>query len=302
MTFNFKAGIFNYTFSSQPSFKKADMHINRRNFIAQAIAVGSLAAAGPVFSQEPESTAARIKRTGKLRMGAINGASPYFTKDLASGEWKGFMVDLGRDLAKYLKVDVEWVETTWGNAVLDVQTNKIDCQLGMAPSPARREVVDFSAPIFQNYNTVVAKKGFNFERWEQLNSPSVKVAVDVGSSHDQLVTRILPKATVLPFETSAAATMALQAGHVECQVMVILLSTALLTKLPNVGHIVFPSPDETNPTNVGIRKQSDQTFTKSVNAWLEEARASGKVKNTIISNMQTLVGVPPTAFPSQVHF
>ncbi|MFJ2990811.1 transporter substrate-binding domain-containing protein [Collimonas sp. NPDC087041] len=278
------------------------MHINRRDFIAQSIAVGSLMVAGSAFSQEPESTAARIKRTGKLRLGAINGASPYFTKDLASGQWRGFMVDLGLELAKYLKAEVEWVETTWGNAVLDVQTNKIDAQLGMAPSPARREVVDFSGAIFQNYNTVVAKKGFNFERWDQLNSPNVKVAVDVGSSHDQLVTRILPKANILRFESSAAATMALQSGRVDCQVLVILLSTALLTKLPNVGHIVFPTPPETNPTNVGIRKQTDQTFMKSVNAWLDEARASGKVKSIILSNMQSLVGVPPTAFPPQVHF
>jgi polar amino acid transport system substrate-binding protein len=85
-------------------------------------------------------------------------------------------------------------------------------------------------------------------------------------------------------------------------VLVILLSTALLTKLPNIGHIVYPSPDETNPTNVGIRKQTDQSFIQSVNTWLDQARASGKVKSTILSNMQALVGVPPTAFPPQVHF
>ncbi|WP_428245664.1 hypothetical protein, partial [Enterococcus gallinarum] len=94
-----------------------------------------------------------------------------------------------------------------------------------------------------------------FKAWEDLNKPEIQVAVDVGSSHDQLVTRILPKATILRFETSAAATMALQSGRADCQVLVVLLSTSLLVKLPNIGHIVFPTPDETAPTNIGIRKQ-----------------------------------------------
>ena len=245
---------------------------------------------------------ARVKRTGRLRLGAINGATPYFNKDLATGEWKGFCADFGRDMAKYMRAEVEWVETTWGNAVLDVQTNKIDAQLAMAPTPQRREVVDFSNPLYNNINTVVARKGLEFQRWEDLNKPEIRIAVDVGSSHDQLVTRILPKATVLRFETSAAATMALQSGRVDCQVLVVLLSTALLVKLPDLGHIVFPTPDEMAPTNVGIRKQSDRAFTNAVNAWLDDSRKAGRIRDAIVSNMQTLAHVPPNAFPPQLKF
>jgi polar amino acid transport system substrate-binding protein len=279
------------------------MRFTRRQFLTTALAGGAtLALPAATFAQETESTMARVKRTGRLRLGAINGATPYFNKDLASGEWKGFCADFGRDLAKYMKVEVEWVETTWGNAVLDVQTNKIDAQFAMAPTPQRREVVDFTNPLYNNINTVVARKGLEFTRWEELNRPEIKIAVDVGSSHDQVVTRILPKATILRFETSAAATMALQSGRVDCQVLVVLLSTALLVKLPNLGHIVFPTPDEVAPTNVGVRKQADQTFTNTVNAWLEESRKAGRIREAIVSNMETLAKVPPTAFPPQLKF
>ena len=191
------------------------MSISRRHFLQSALAGTAVLTLPEVFAQDIESTMARVKRTGKLRLGAINGAIPYFNKDLVTQEWKGFCADFGRDLARYLKAEVEWVETTWGNAVLDVQTNKIDAQLAMAPTPQRREVVDFSNPLYNNINTVVARKGLEFKAWEDLNKPEIKVAVDVGSSHDQLVTRILPKATILRFETSAAATMALQSGRAE---------------------------------------------------------------------------------------
>jgi polar amino acid transport system substrate-binding protein len=278
------------------------MIFTRRKFLTTTLASGTVLALPSAFAQEPESTMARIKRTGRLRLGAINGATPYFNKDLASGEWKGFCADFGRDLAKYLKVEVEWVETTWGNAVLDVQTNKIDAQLAMAPTAQRREVVDFSNPLYNNINTVVAKKGLEFQRWEDLNKPEIRIAVDVGSSHDQLVTRILPKATILRFETSAAATMALQSGRVDCQVLVVLLSTALLVKLPDIGHIVFPTPDEVAPTNIGIRKQSDRAFVTAVNAWLDESRKAGRIREAIVSNMQNLARVPANAFPPQLKF
>ncbi|MBG7620383.1 transporter substrate-binding domain-containing protein [Herbaspirillum sp. AP02] len=278
------------------------MSISRRHFIQSALAGSAVLTLPDVFAQDIESTMARIKRTGKLRLGAINGATPYFNKDLATQEWKGFCADFGRDLAKHLKAEVEWVETTWGNAVLDVQTNKIDAQLAMAPTPQRREVVDFSNPLYNNINTVVARKGLDFKTWEELNRPEIKVAVDVGSSHDQLVTRILPKATILRFETSAAATMALQSGRADCQVLVVLLSTSLLVKLPTIGHIVFPTPDETAPTNVGIRKQADQSFVTAVNGWLEEARKAGRIREIIVSNMENLAKVPANAFPPQLKF
>ena len=82
----------------------------------------------------------------------------------------------------------------------------------------------------------------------------------------------------------------------------VLLSTALLAKLPNIGHIVFPSPDEVAPTNIGIRKQTDQTFTNNVNAWLEDARKAGRIREAIVSNMASMAHVAPTAFPPQLKF
>lgn len=278
------------------------MNVTRRQFFAVSAASGLALTAPTLFAQDTEATMARIKRTGRVRLGAINGASPYFVKDLATGEWKGFCADFGRDLAKFLKVEVEWVETTWGNAVLDVQTNKIDAQFAMAPTPQRREVVDFSEPLFNNINTVVAKNSFNVTRWDDLNKPEVRVAVDVGSSHDQLATRILPRANVLRFESSAAATMALQSGRVDCQILAVLLSTALVAKMPSIGHVIYPTPDEFAPTNVGLRKQSDKTFVTELNAWIEDARKNGRIKDAIVSNMQMLAKVPPSAFPAKLQF
>jgi ABC-type amino acid transport substrate-binding protein len=62
---------------------------------------------------------ARVQRTKTLRIGAVRGAAPYYNKDLASGEWGGFMIDFAKSLAASLNVKLDITETTWGNSVLD---------------------------------------------------------------------------------------------------------------------------------------------------------------------------------------
>ncbi|WP_436045653.1 transporter substrate-binding domain-containing protein [Variovorax paradoxus] len=244
----------------------------------------------------------RVQRTKVLRVGAIAGAIPYFSKDLVSGKWEGFGPDFSESLAKKFGAKVEYVETTWGNAVLDLQSNKIDAMFGMAPTPARKEVVNFSDTLFDNTYTAVCKKGFPTKTWEQLNAPENKIVVDVGSSHDQLATRILPKADVQRLENSGSATLALQAGRADCQILVILLAQPLLAKRANVGVMQIPTPIYTAPVSIGLRKEADPAMQAAVNAWLGEVRAKGEVRSVILKNMEKLAGVPASAFPSEIKF
>jgi polar amino acid transport system substrate-binding protein len=276
--------------------------LTKRNFLRAAAALASVCAIGLASAQDAESTMARVQRTKVLRVGAVAGAVPYFNKDLASGKWEGFGPDFADGLAQKLGAKVEYVETTWGNAVLDLQSNKIDAMFGMAPTPARKEVVNFSDTLFDNTYTVVCKKGYPQKTWEQLNTPDTKIVVDVGSSHDQLATRILPKAEVTRLENSGAATMALQAGRSDCQILVILLAQPLLAKRASIGTMYIPQPVYTAPVSIGLRKEADPAFQKAVNAWLADVRAKGEVRGVILKNMEKLAGVPASAFPPEIKF
>jgi polar amino acid transport system substrate-binding protein len=215
---------------------------------------------------------------------------------------RGFCIDLGRDLARHLQVDVEWVPTTWGNAILDLRTDKIDAHFGLAPTAQRRQAVDFTEALFNNMNSVVARKGLQFQTWADLDQPGVIVAVDVGSSHDQLATRLLKKAELRRFDSIAAATMAVQSGRADCQVLAILLSTALMAKRPDIGHLVLPTPYDAAPSCIGVRQQSDPHFVQTLNAWIAEARAGGRVRAAIVDNLHRLAKVAVDSFPPQVRF
>lgn len=274
-----------------------------RQLLTSALIVAALVQAPAVFAQSAnESSHARVERTKVLRVGVIAGAIPYFNKDIVSGQWSGFGVDFGKSLADALGVQPQFVETTWGNAVLDLQSNKIDVMFGMAPSPARREAIDFSETLFVNTYTTVCKKGYPEKSWEQLNTPETRISLDVGSSHDQLATRILPNATIQRLENSGAATLALQTGRVDCQILVILLAQPLLAKRPDVGHMSIPTPEYSASVNIGLRKDTDPAMREAVNHWLTATRDSGQVKQVILKNMEQLAGVQPDAFPANVKF
>ena len=274
----------------------------KRNFIRALVAAVAACTLGPAFAQDQESSLARVQRTHVLRVGAIAGAIPYFAKDTGTGKWEGFGPDFGESLAKSLGAKVEYVETTWGNAVLDLQSNKIDAMFGLAPSPQRAAMVNFADTLFENTYTVVCKKGVPQKSWEQLNTPETKIVVDIGSSHDQLAQRVLPKADVTRLENSGAATMSLQAGRADCQVLVILLAEPLLAKRPGLGTMYIPQPVYTAPVSIGLRKDSDPGLQKAVNAWLAQERSKGEVRSVILKNMEKLAGVPASAFPPEIKF
>jgi polar amino acid transport system substrate-binding protein len=264
--------------------------------LGASLGIPSAAAQTPP-AESGEPTLDRIKRTKKLRFGAVAGATPYYVKDLATGEWKGFYMDLGRALAQELEVDLELHETTWGNAVLDLQSNKLDVFFGLNPTPRRALAVDFSVPCFNNAFSFVTKKGFRFESWDELNKPEVRIAVDSGSSQDGAVTRLCPKATISRFKTADEATMAVQTGRADAQCLVIILALTVKKKVPNLGEIITPKPVFLTTSNAGFRREPDKTWRDFVNVWIDYNRGLGVVRQAIVSNMQ-LVGVEESDFPA----
>lgn len=265
-----------------------------------AAAAGAMASPAVAQAADPnESTFARIRRTKKMRIGAVGGGAPYYMKDLSSGQWKGFYIDIAKGLADDMEAELEITETTWGNSVLDLQANKIDIFFGLNPTPKRALVVDFSVPVFNNAFAILCKKDFKPKSWAELNSPDIKIAVDQGSSHDQVVSRLTPKAQITRLKTADDATAALQTGRVDAQCLITMLSLTVLKKNPSLGQLVLPTPIFATTSNAGFRREADKTWRDYVNTWIDFNKGLGFIRNAIITNME-LVGVTEADIPPGV--
>lgn len=281
-------------------------HESRRRFTIKMLALSAAACfTGTALAQgnsDATSTWERIAATKTIRIGAVPGAPPNYQKDPATGEWSGIMIDLAKNLASKMNARLEILETTWGNSVLDLQTNKIDIFFGLNPTPQRAEVINFSEPLYQNAYSLIAKKGFNPKTWDELNKPEVTIAVDVGSSYDNLVTAMYDKAKILRFEKSNDATLAVQTGRADVQPLVVTVSTGIVKKNPNIGHLVVPEPVKSSSSNAGFRKEANKQWVNYVNNWIAETRKAGTVNTIVLSNLDKLMGIKRNEIPVIVNF
>ena len=181
---------------------------------ATALTLASTAAK----AQSAQNTFDRVIAAKKVRVGSVAAGLPWWYRDNATGKWGGQFYDISSALAEDMGVQLELVETTWGNAILDLQSDKIDVMFGLNPTPKRAMAVDFTGKVYDSALVIIARPGYEPKTWNELNDPKVKISVDVGSAHDQVASRLCPKAQLVKFKSIDEATLALRSGRVDAQV------------------------------------------------------------------------------------
>lgn len=256
---------------------------------------------GAAMAQEKSagSTWQRIHQRKKLIVGGVASGAPYYSKDIRSGEWKGFYYELSKQLAADIGVELEVYETVWGNAVLDIQARKIDVMFGLSATPKRALSIDFTDPIFRSVVVALGRPDFQPKSWAELNKPEITVAVDIGSSHEQAVARMAPRATILRFKSVEEATVAYQSGRANCQVVAILLAMNARSKFPDIGKIVLLEPAFGAESAAGLAREDDRTFRDFLNYFIRYYRSNGQIREMLLSNL-SLLGLNPDDWPAEI--
>lgn len=181
---------------------EAEISEDRREALRYALAIGSGAAlasaiASPASAQAAaDNTLDRVRAAKVMRIAVLPGELPYFNKDLASGTWSGMCIEMANDIAKLLDVKLEYTESTYGNSILDLQSNKIDVGFALNPTPQRALVVDFCGAVFHHPFGAMLRKGLEARTWADINKPEVRIAVDAGSANETVARRFAPNATI----------------------------------------------------------------------------------------------------------
>ncbi|AMJ63708.1 transporter substrate-binding domain-containing protein [Bosea sp. PAMC 26642] len=274
-----------------------------RRDLAGLIGAGAVAATALTLTANSASaqsatqnTFDRVMAKKKMRLGAVTSSAPWFMKDPATGKWAGHFYTIGAALAADMEVELELVETTWGNAVLDLQADKIDIMFGLNPTPKRAMAVDFSGTVYDSALVVIAKPGFEPKSWADMNKPEIKISVDVGSAHDQIASRLCPKAQITRFKTISEAMLALRSGRVDAQCIFWMGGVRAVKADAALGKVIVPQPFFGSTSNAAFRRESDKTWRDFVNTWIVYARGLGLVREAVVSSLEQ-VGVMPDDLP-----
>ncbi|PKP71167.1 MAG: ABC transporter substrate-binding protein [Alphaproteobacteria bacterium HGW-Alphaproteobacteria-4] len=238
-------------------------------------------------AQAQTSKVDEIRARGTLRIAGILNEDPYFNKDPRTGEWRGFVVEMGKDMAAVLGVNLEVVESSWANSILDVQSNKVDLAFALTALPTRALSVSFSAPTYYNSFTIISPKPeLGGLTWAQLNDPKFTIAVDLGSAQDQITKAYLPKANILRFKTRDEAILAVQTGKADAIINTVFNSMVMTKKNTGIGEVFVPTPILSSPSVIGINYETDEVWKSFVSAWADFNRRVGNNQTWILMGLE----------------
>jgi polar amino acid transport system substrate-binding protein len=283
----------------------SDRGIERRGLAG--LGVGALVAAGVIGSARAqtggtESAFDRVNRTKVLRIAALPGELPYFQKDLASGEWKGAAIEFAKDIAKLFDAKLEYVESTYGNSVLDLQSNKIDLAFALGPTPQRALAIKFTKPFFFHPYGCLARKGFEPKTWTDINKPEVRVACDLGSTQETAARRFSPKAQITAFKTRDETTQFFQSGRADVIILAALLALSTIARNKSFApYYQLTGPLVALPSCFGLRRETDNRLLDVVDAWIDYNRGVGQIREWLLGGL-ALNGVQPDDVPPEVTF
>jgi polar amino acid transport system substrate-binding protein len=144
----------------------------------------------------PTSLLAAFAPTGRLRA-SINLGNPILAGRDAAGEPAGVSVDLARELARRLGLEVELVVFDTAGKSVDAVTNE-QADVGFfAIDPLRGAGIHFTAPYVLIEGCYLVAEGSPLRAKEEVDRAGTRVAVGKGSAYDLFLTRELKSAEIV---------------------------------------------------------------------------------------------------------
>ena len=230
-----------------------------------------------------------IKKNGELRVGTTGDWDPMSMKDPATNKYKGFDIDVMRELAKDLGVKVKFVPAEWKTIVAGITADRYDISTSVTKTPKRAEVAGFTTTYYK-YGTVplVLKKNLNkFSTWNSLNNKNVTIATTLGTSQEEKAKEFFPKSKLKSVEAPARDFQEVLAGRADGNITSSTEANKLVIKYPQLAIV----PDgEKNPAFLAMMvPKGDKTWNNYVSKWIKDKKSSGFFKNLLAKyNLKSL--------------
>ena len=195
------------------------MNFSRR-FLGAALALAVASnVAMPAFAQSAtqalsgESVIETIKKRGVLKIG-LSLFKPWSMRDL-NGDLVGFELDVGRQLADDMGVEVEFVPTSWDGIIPALVAGNFDTIIsGMTVTPQRNLTVNFSLPYAFSGMTILSNTAMTEGMaLEDYNDASITFAARRGATPANVIAEMFPNAELLLFDEDGAATQEVLNGN-----------------------------------------------------------------------------------------
>ncbi len=171
-------------------------------------AVAPAALAGPVLD--------RIQAAGSLKVCIWPDYYGITWRNPRTQQLTGIDIELSAELARDLKLKLEYVESSFPKLIEDLISDRCDIAMhAVAVLPARAEKLKFSQPYLQSDIYGITTRSHRIKTFEDIDQPGMQVAVQAGTFMEPVMAAALKQAKLVVVKPPQTREQELEAGRVD---------------------------------------------------------------------------------------
>ncbi|HPF21343.1 MAG TPA: amino acid ABC transporter substrate-binding protein [Syntrophomonas sp.] len=230
----------------------------------------------PEQQQTGDTSFQDIKDQGYFTLGLDDAFPPMGFREEGTNEIVGFDIDLAKEAAKRMGVEVKFQPVVWDTVIEELNNGNIDVIWnGLTITPARQEQIAFTKPYISDRQIIVVQKGSAITNKAGLAGK--KVGIQAASSAIEAVEKDAATfeslGELVQFDNNNDALLDLKSGRLDAVVVDEVVGRYYLAKHAEDYDVMeenFGSED----FGIGVRK-TDKTFLEELQKALDAMKADG---------------------------
>jgi polar amino acid transport system substrate-binding protein len=243
--------------------------------LLMTICATALFAGGAKENAEGDNSLKYIQDKGVLILGLDDSFPPMGFRD-ENGEVAGFDIDLAKEVAKRMGVELKMQPIDWDAKILDLNSKDIDVIWnGLTITEDRIEKIEFSKPYIANRQIVIVQKDSGINTKADLAGKSM--GIQMSSSADNAVngdaSTVATFKELVKYQDNVQALMDLGTGRIDAVVVDEIMGRYYISKKPGV-YDVAAEDFGAEEYGIGFRK-GEVAFVSEVDRILDEMVKDG---------------------------
>lgn len=248
------------------------------------ISAMSISLIGCGGSSEEKDKLDVIKDNGKVVVGLSADYAPYEFHAMIDGkdEIVGFDVELAKEIAKDLGVELEFKEMEFESLLAALKADKIDMIIsGMNPDEKRKKQIDFSDIYYESRHGVLVKAE-DVDKYNTVDDLSGKnIGAQLGSTQQEIAETEVEAGNLQLLANVNNLILELKTGKVDALITEEPVAKMALENNPELALSAISFDAEGGGNAVGIAKGSPK-LVEAVNKTIKRLQESGELDKFII--------------------
>jgi len=239
--------------------------------------VSTAAVFGDDIELAKKSTLEEIVQRGELRVGFEAGYLPFEMAN-KKGQFIGFDIDVDKEMAKAMGVKLNLINTAWDGIIPALVTKKFDIIIsGMTITQERNLKINFADPYIIVGQTILLNKKLEgkVKSFKDLNNPQYTVTSKLGTTGEQAIKRMMPKANYKSFENESEGALEVLTGKADAFVYDLPFCATFMAQQGEGKLIFLDKPFTYEPLAWAVRK-GDPDFLNWLNNFLRQLKNDGR--------------------------